>query len=259
MAIQKTEAFVLRTHPFRTSSLIVTTFSRDFGKVKGLAKGVRKEGVARPSTFEPFTLVEIVFYEKIRSELHLISEAAILETHAKLRSDLEAVATAYYLSELVDQLTEPHDPHETIFELLRFAFQLLPEISPALVARFFEIRLLGEIGLFPDLECCTGCGEKHLERVTFHIRQGGIFCPRCQTKTPGGRVVSSEALQAMRFFVSQGPREVASYTLEGEIEREIGELIDQFLTDRLGKRLQTRRFLAQVRSLRSHARSVHKA
>ncbi len=258
MAIQKTEAFVLRTQPFRTSSLIVTTFSRTFGKLKGIAKGVRGEGVARPGLYEPFTLLEIVFYEKIRSELHLISEASILESYERIRSDLEALATAYYLAELVDELTEPHDPHEPIFELLQFAFGSLPLVSPALLARFFEIRLLREIGLFPDLGSCTACGEKKLDRVYFSIRQGGIFCGRCQGKSFHGKLVSRGALEGMRFFIQGAAPEIASYRLEEESEKEIGELIEEFLTDRLGKRFSTRRFLAQVRSLKAHARSVHK-
>jgi DNA repair protein RecO (recombination protein O) len=259
MAIQKAEAFVLRTQPFRTSSLIVTAFSRPFGKIKGIAKGVRKEGVARPGSFEPFTLLEMVFYEKIRSELHLISETTILETHEKLRSELEPLATAYYLTELVDQLTQPHDPHEAIFELLQFSFRSLPTVNPGLLARFFEVSILCEVGLFPDLQSCTGCGEKHQESVSFNIRQGGIFCVRCRGRSAGGKVVSSAALEAMRLFAARRAEEAGSYLLEAETEGEIGELIEQFLSDRLGKRLASRRFLAQVRSLKSHARSVDKA
>lgn len=254
MAIQKTEAFVLRTHPFRTSSLIVTTFSRSFGKVRGVAKGVRREGLLWSSAYEPFTLLEMVFYEKLRSELHLISEVSLLESFEGLRSNLELLATAYYLAELVDQLTEPHDPHPLIFELLHFTFQGLPSFPPSFLARFFEIRLLSEVGLLPHLESCLGCGEKNPKEVYFSARQGALFCSPCRRKAPEARRLSLETLEVMRRLTELKGQE-SSLTPPNEmawtpsLEKEMEEVTERFLTERLGRRLPTRSFLRQVRSL----------
>ena len=88
MAIQKTEAIVLKTQPFRSSSLIITFFTRDFGKIRGIAKGVRQENQTRAAVYELFTRLEIIYYEKLRSDLHLVSDAAILES---LRRTLESL------------------------------------------------------------------------------------------------------------------------------------------------------------------------
>jgi DNA repair protein RecO (recombination protein O) len=254
MAIRKTEAFVLRSQPFRSSSLIVTSFTRSFGKVKGVVKGVRREGMVRPSTFEPFTLLEIVYYEKLHSDIHLISEASLLETYEGLRREIETLATAYYLTELVDQLTESQDPHEPIFELLHFAFQYLPSFPPSFLARFFEIRLLHEAGLLPHLESCLLCGEKNPEQVYFSSRQGAIFCPRCRKKSPEARPLSTEVLQGMRLFIGRGITEVREYSLGEAAEREMRTVVERFLADRLPRPLTTRRFLNQVHALK--ARSV---
>ncbi len=258
MAIQKTEAFVLRSQPFRTSSLVVTTFSRSLGKVKGIAKGVRREGIPHPSTFEPFTLLELIFYEKIRSDLHLISEANVLESFESLRSDLETLATAYYLVELVDQLTPPHDRHEPIFELLHFAFEWLPSLSPPFLTRFFEIRLLREVGLLPHLGGCLGCGVKDPDKAYFSVKQGAIFCPVCRRQAPESRLLSLDVLRAMRGLLAikgeasfSGLEEV----LAPSVEREMGGIVERFLTERLGRRLLTRRFLSQVRSLKLSQRA----
>ena len=94
MAIQKTEAIVLKTQAFRSSSLILTFFSRDFGKVRGIAKGVRQEQERRSALYELFTRLEIIFYEKTRSDLHLVSEASFLESYEPIRLQLEAIAFA---------------------------------------------------------------------------------------------------------------------------------------------------------------------
>ena len=249
MALQKTEAFVLRTHPFRSSSLIVTTFSRAFGKVKGVAKGVRGEGIARTGTFESFTLLEMVFYEKLRSELHLISEATVLESFEGLRSNLETLATAYYLTELVDQLTEPHDLHEPIFELLHFAYQCLPFLSSSRVARFFEIRLLSEVGLLPHVTSCLGCGEEPSGKAFFSVKQGGVFCMNCRKKAPDSRPVSQEALKRMRDLQSEKATELIQASGGEREDQEIGQLIERFLSERITRKFSTRRFLNQVRSL----------
>src|SRR3989338_3444317 len=125
MAIQKTEAFVLKTQPFRSSSLIVTVFSDHFGKLKGIVKGVRREREARGAIFELFTRLEIIFYEKIHSDLHLISEGFILDSNDHIRTRLDAIAYASYFCELVDQLCEVHDPHQGVFDLMDFSFRFI--------------------------------------------------------------------------------------------------------------------------------------
>ncbi len=257
MAIQKTEAFVLKTQPFRSSSLIVTTFSRTFGKLKGIVKGVRKEGLPHPSTFEPFTLIEIVFYEKLRSELHLISESSILESFESLRSRLDVLATAYYFSELADQLTEAEDPHEEIFELLEFSFRWLPVFDMTFAMRFFELQLLSEIGLLPNLEGCLGCGKENPEQAFFSVRQGGLFCQECRRKSPDAALIRRPVLAAMKFLTGEKIEMSLQASFFGDkmaglekgVMKELGGLIERFITERLGKRLLTRRFLRQVEAL----------
>src|SRR6185436_7626614 len=98
MAIQKASAIVLRTQPFRSSSLIVTFFTKEFGKVRGIAKGVRLERETRGALYELFSYLDIVYYEKSKSDLHLISEAAILDSYDAIRTRLDCIAYASYLA-----------------------------------------------------------------------------------------------------------------------------------------------------------------
>ena len=232
---------------------MVTTFTRTFGKIKGVAKGVRREGTVHPGAFEPFTRLEIVYYEKIRSDIHLISEASILETYDPLRSDLETLAVAYYFSELVDQLSEAHDPHEPIFELLSFAFQFLPTLPLPFLVRFFEVRLLHEVGLLPHLTGCLQCGGENRDPSFFSLRQGAVVCQKCRKNFPEAKRVSGGVLEAMNSLMTDPVNRAGGQSLEGGIEKELGDLLDGYLTDRIGKRLTTRRFLNQVRSLKSHS------
>ncbi|MBN1688274.1 MAG: DNA repair protein RecO, partial [Candidatus Omnitrophica bacterium] len=189
MAIQKTEAIILKTQPFRSSSLIITFFSKSFGKLRGLAKGVRQERETRGALFELFTHVDIVFYEKQRSDLHLVSEASILESYPSLRTRLESIAYASYFSELVDELSEVHDPHEGVFDLLDFSFRYLASLPGRRLARLFEIKLVNEIGWLPHLTNCLLCGKSPLEEGYFSSRQGGLLCPHCYGKAPDSKPI----------------------------------------------------------------------
>ena len=74
MPIHKTEAVVLRKRDFRETSLIVEFYTREFGKMSGILKGIRSEPQKFASTLEPFSLNEIIFYSKRSSSLHLVSQ-----------------------------------------------------------------------------------------------------------------------------------------------------------------------------------------
>lgn len=247
MAIQKAEAFVLKTQPFRSSSLIITFFTKPFGKLKGIAKGVRREREVRGALFELFTHLEIVFYEKIRSELHLVSEASMLDSHDTLRMNLESVTYASYFSELTDCLSEVHDPHEGIFNLLAFSYKFLPSVPPEKLSRLFEIKLLREIGWIPYVEGCIECQKQDMAKGFFSIRQGALYCAECARSEQDARPLSPEALAALRYFAEQPLEQAIKFRVLPHTEKELSQLIGQFLQYRLGTPLQTRRFLDKIK------------
>ena len=247
MAIQKTEAFVLKTRPFRSSSLILTFFSRDFGKVRGIAKGVRQGEERRTALYELFTRLEIIFYEKTRSDLHLVSEGSLVESFEPLRSRLEPIGYASYFCELVDETTEVHDPHPRIFELLDFSFRYLPSLPGERLARLFEIKLLAEIGWLPYLEGCLICRNTALEKGFFSARQGALLCPRCASQSPDAGPLGREPLAVMRYYSRHDLEESLKLGITKQTETELKTVMESFLLERLGKLLKSRQFLAKIK------------
>lgn len=246
MAIRKTEAFVLKTQPFRSSSLIVTVFSRSFGKLRGIAKGVRREREVRGAVFELFTHLEILFYEKLRSDLHLISEAFILNSYDTLRTRLDAIAYASYYSEMVDYLCEVHDPHEGVFDLLQNAFKFLPSVQPERISRLFEIKLMKEIGWIPYLDACLSCQNPVIEQGSFSIAQGGVFCADCQSKAPESKSLSPETLAVLRFYTDHTFEECLKYRLLPETQKKLNNLMAQFMGYRIGFQFKSSQFLHKI-------------
>jgi len=247
MSIHKTEAFIIKTVPFRSSSLIVTCFTKQFGKVRGIAKGVHREREIRQAGYELFNRVEIVFYEKKRSDLHLITEAEILDSHDAMRNRLEGIAYASYFCELADELTEIHDPHPKLFDLLKAGFHFLPVISPGILTPLFEIQLVREMGWIPFLDSCLGCGMKPLEKGFFSIRHGAIFCEKCRSKDPAAQLLGPPVLLTLRAYSQEDFETCLRMNQSRHGINQIGILTSQFLNYRLGKVLKSRKFLESIK------------
>ena len=246
MAIQKTEAIVIKTQPFRSSSLIITFFSKTFGKLKGIAKGVRQEREMRGAVYELFTHLEIIFYEKLRSDLHLVSEAFLIETYEPVRTDLESIAHASYFAELVDELCEVHDPHERLFELLDFCYRYLSSVPGKRISRLFEIKLLNEIGWLPFLKSCLKCGADGIESGFFSARQGALLCTNCAHEYPDASPLSAGALKGMRYYIRHDFEEALRFPLSKPVEAELEGHMERFLLDRLSKPMKSRIFLQKI-------------
>jgi len=150
MAIEKSDAILLRKMDFRETSFIVTFFTRDFGKVGGILKGAR--GSRARSGINPlfFCLEQIVFYEKKKSGLCIISQCEIQRIFLNILKDWDRASIAYYILELVDRLTEPGGGAEEIFDvLLNSMIALDGKKDPGVVARFFEVKFLTALGFWP--------------------------------------------------------------------------------------------------------------
>ena len=154
MAIQKTEAILLRRQEVRETSLMLTAFSRDLGKFQGLVKGVRGSRAAVPWYLEPLTLQAVVLYERRRSPWMLVSACDLLDAFEPVRRDLARTAYASYCLELVDAMTGVRDPHPEIFELLLMTLRAMGRLEADLrsLARFVEVHLLKICGLLPQAE-----------------------------------------------------------------------------------------------------------
>jgi DNA repair protein RecO (recombination protein O) len=159
MAIQKTEAILLKKRDLRETSLILTFFTRDFGKVNGVLKGAR--GSRARSNANPlfFSLDQIVFYEKKKSDLFIVSQCEAQQIFLNVLKDWDRAAVAYYILELVDVFTEPGMSMEDIFEgLLCSLMSLNSDKEPGDAARLFEVKFLMALGLWP------GSGEFKLTK-----------------------------------------------------------------------------------------------
>lgn len=150
--MHKIEAIVLRCQEIRETSLILTAFSQEQGKIQGLMKGVRGWRAAVPGYIEPLTRQAMIFYERRRSKVGLIGSCDLLEGFYPLRQDLARLSYASFCLDLVDAMTESSEPQPQVFNLLLNALRALEKApTPSVIARFLELQLLKAHGTLPDL------------------------------------------------------------------------------------------------------------
>lgn len=150
MEIPRATGIVLRQYPVTETSLILTWFTRECGKLRTIAKGARRSKSPFRGEVEPFYFDEILFVRSRRSDLHILHECSLLEPHRNLRQDYQKLSAATYFCELVDLATEPEQAEPRLFELLRSTLSTLNRNAwQALWLHHFEINLLAALGFDP--------------------------------------------------------------------------------------------------------------
>lgn len=204
----RTLALTVRASDVFETSTVATLFTRELGKVSGLAKGARRLKSPMQGGLDLLGVSDIVLLHKGTDALDLIIEAAPVERFAGLRSDLPALYAGYYIAELLTELTDFHDPHPRLFDAAVVTLRHLGEATLRVPRLFrFELACLRELGLMPALDECAGCGRE-VDAVgdsfAFGLATGGILCPACRPGQPHVATLSGGTLAALRALNSPG-------------------------------------------------------
>jgi DNA repair protein RecO (recombination protein O) len=183
MPAYTTDAFVLRRMQYGETDNILALYSRDRGRFSAIAKGARK-AVSRLSGATE-TLTRARFGLASGKSLEIITQVEVQDAYRGLRRDLNRLAHGLYLADLVDHSVEDHAPNPPLFDLLEIGLaQLLTADAPEIVARWFELHLLRDLGYAPQIWTCAVCqaavpGQFALnEMFGLSVQLGGALCPR---------------------------------------------------------------------------------
>src|SRR6266498_2147863 len=177
--VYKTQAVVLRQRKLGEADKIVTLFSPNRGKIDAVAKGLRRTKSRMSGHVEPLTFGSYLLAEG--RDLDIITQAEAVDTFPALREDLERLSRGLYCAELVDRLLPERSEAGPAFRLLVATLERLDrEEEIDLAVRYFEMRLLSELGYRPQLDVCCVCGGR-LEPVENHWSNpaGGVIGPEC--------------------------------------------------------------------------------
>ncbi len=177
MAIRHDQGIVLRSYPFGEADRVVVLLSPNSGKLRTVAKGVRKTKSRFGGRLEPFTHVDLVLYEG--RNLDTITQVAVLEHFPRMRSDLDAVVRAGTMVETADAVAQEDEAAIRLFLLLQRGLKSLEagQRSPDLITSYL-LKLADVVGVAPSLLQCASCGR--VDGVhRFSFSGGGSLCDRC--------------------------------------------------------------------------------
>ncbi len=150
--MERATGIIFRVLPVTESSLILNWLTLEHGRITTLAKGARRPNSPFRGKLDLFYKLELIFYKKRVSDLHLLKEVSVLETHSALRHSIAKITQASYCAQLVEKATEPGAPVPEIFNLFNcFLLHLCEAEAKAINVLAFELKLLGLLGLAPDL------------------------------------------------------------------------------------------------------------
>ena len=150
--VERTQGLILRTRPLTETSLIVQWLTPDAGRIATVAKGARRPRSPFRGKLDLFYLADFSFARSRRSDLHTLREVVLRDTHSALREELGYLRQASYCAALIEQTTETETPLAAIFKLMTEFLNHLSARPPQATMTFtFEIKLLVELGLEPDL------------------------------------------------------------------------------------------------------------
>ncbi len=233
MALYRETGVVLRTIRLGEADRIVTLLTEGRGKVRAVAKGVRKTKSRFGGRLEPVTHVSLQLYEG--RELDTITQAETLDAFRVIREDLDRLAKATALLEVCDQVSQQGEANPGLYRMLVAALRTLAaRSSPLLVAGFF-LKLLAQEGVHPVLDACASCGSPagDADLVAFDIGEGGALCRSCRRGTP----VSPAALGLLRLVLGGGLNRVLGEPA-GPLASEVDALATRAMEQHLERRLR---------------------
>jgi DNA repair protein RecO (recombination protein O) len=228
-SLVRTEAIVLRTINYRETSKIVTFYTREFGKIKAIAKGARQAKSKFGASLEPMAHVALVLYKKDHRDLHLVSQCDTLTSFRYLYDDIDKMTVGMLMVELVDRVSHDEESRGILFPLLQETLVALNAATKHyrnLLYRF-EIALSSTLGFHPSFQNCTVCGRSIVRQTgtarVFHIAKGGPLCS-LHTRVDGLKVKTHASILDLLAKLSAGQdlsevfRVDVPMNLRGEIE-----------------------------------------
>jgi DNA repair protein RecO (recombination protein O) len=189
MGLHQSDSIILKTYPLGEADRIVAFFSRDHGKLRGVANGARKMKNRFGASLEPLAHSRIQFFEKENRDLVRIQSADLLDSPMKLFEDYDRAVCAGRLIELLDRFLPEKEPQDAVFRLVRMTVRALEQgCSIEFAACYFEVWMLRLAGVFPDLFACSVCSKQLPLGDTRFLAPGlqAVICVECDHRSASG-------------------------------------------------------------------------
>lgn len=229
----RTQGFILKKEDRGEADQLFTIYTKDFGKLEILGKGIRKISSKLRSGAEIFYLSEIEFIQGKRQKT--LTDAISINKFKNLRKDLKRLAIAYKISEVLDNLIKGQERDEKIWQLLIETFQRLntyhlkPNTSN-LIYYYFLWNLFSILGYKPELYQCSLCQKKLIpEKLFFSEKEGGVICQNCFKKIDSAKKIEPEVIKIMRLILEKNWSTLSKLKIELKYIKSLSLISENYL------------------------------
>ena len=252
MGRYKIEAFVIRANKFTESSRVLTLYSREMGKIKGVAKGVGRPKSKLGGKVELLNLIEGDFYKKETSELGVLSGAGLLEDFKGISDDARKFGFASAWCEVLDRTSHSEEPHPETFQLTFDCFKALQQAGTGSAGLLFWAALLKFLsleGYSPSLDSCVSCGKPaQKDKLMISLQRGGLICGDCVELEEPVVSITPMALDLLRLMDSAPLSDLAQIPIDNRTGKMVAEVILSLAAYHLGlpRNLRSFKFLEDL-------------
>jgi DNA repair protein RecO (recombination protein O) len=264
MPLYTTNAIVIRSHHYGESDKIVTFFTEQYGKIKGIAKGARRSKKRFQNALELFSHLRLIFFDREGMGLVRAENCDILHPFPGIREDLKKIFYGNYYLELVNEMAGEREANADAFNLLlHFLMNLETKEPQEERLRMFEIRMLSLFGYRPNMRRCGLCKRdwsdlKEIASLFFSLEMGALICESCSNALNNLIPLS---LGTARFIERVSQMELEKihrfkFTVQALLESR--GLLPRFITYQLGKELKSLKAIRdhfEIRSTKSETNS----
>lgn len=244
--LYRTEAVVIRRMNVGEADKILTIYTPDHGKLRVVAKGVRRTTSRLGGYVELFTKSRLLIAKG--RNLDIVTQSEPINIYRKLREDLNLVAHASYVAELLDRLTEEGSQNYPSYELLVDTFSGLNSgDDPNITLRAYELHLLSFMGYRPQLQQCVRCQAELRPVVNFFSPElGGVLCNECGNIERRSAELSVDALKVLRHLQRTPFNEIPKLRLSDNLRRELEQAMRSYTRYLLERDLKSAEFIHTV-------------
>jgi DNA repair protein RecO (recombination protein O) len=248
--LYRTEGIVIRRIDSGETDSILTVYTSERGKLRVMAKGVRRPGSRLAGHGE--LLTHAAFLIARGRNLDAVTQVQTVQSFASLRQDLERIAWGCYMAELLGRLSPEGQENSSAYELLLEALEHLDQgRDPELIARAYEVHLLGIMGYRPQVFRCVACNRELEPRAqAFSSTLGGVLCPRCREEDRRAQPISLEALKVLRYIQRGGLGETERLQLGPACRQEVEDLLYTYIRNILERDVNAVGFLETLERMR---------
>lgn len=252
--LYKTKGIIIKRVDVSEADRILTIYTPGFGKIRVLAKGIRKVLSKLGGHLELFNLVDLGLYQG--KGLDRVTSSSVIENFSNLRTNLRKTSLAYYIAELLDKFTSEKQKDVKIFRLLK---EILTALNSKalnetkkfyLLVRSFELKLLSFLGYTPEFRRCLACGKLIKPQLSyFSVRLGGLLCSADKKEDNKSIKITPNTIKTIRYLLEKDFNLVSKLKLSDILFKEISNTTINFVRYILQKEVKARAFVKKIEKL----------